>query len=184
VSRRRLEPEPEERIARREASLVRRASRYISSEKIMILMDGEQPLRLRLAIGLSMLPVLLATLGEHVETMDSQIVEEPRSTGTANIVNLAAVMEGTKKYLEAYSTEALKTLEETCKKHHKKACRDLQAFEAIHLPIEMLKDGVPIDIVVETMAILYSTLAYALRLVAPEQFMASLISQGTYGGIG
>jgi len=178
--RRRLEPEPEERIARREALLTRRAARYISSEKIMILMDGEQPLRLRLAIGLSMLPVLLAALGEHAETMDSRI----EGMGPAGVVNLYAVMEGVEKYLEAYSAEALKTLEETCKKHHRKSCRELQAFEAVHLPIEMLKDGVPIDIVVETMAILYSTLAYALRLVAPEQFMASLISQGTYGGIG
>jgi hypothetical protein len=174
--RRRFEPEPEERIARREASQIRRATHYISSEKIMILMDGEQPLRLRLAIALSMLPLLLATLSSRVMPMDSTTAVENN--------DLYIIIYSTKKYLEAYSQEAPKMLEETCMKHHKKSCREIPVYEAPLLPIEMLMDSIPIDIVVETMAILYSTLAYALRLVTPEHFMAKLISQGVHGGIG
>ncbi len=48
--RRRIEPEPEEQLVRQEVAAVKRVA-YISPEKILLLMDSEQPLRLRLAIA-------------------------------------------------------------------------------------------------------------------------------------
>jgi len=129
----------------------------ISPYKIMILMDGEQPLRLRFAIAMSMLPPLRATLTDEI--------------------NIDRLVDAVEQYISAYDSEGVKILEETCKKHYSRACRELPPTELPNIPLKMLKDGIPFDIVVETMAILYSTLAYMLNIVAPEEY-GKLLTRG------
>jgi len=73
-------------------------------------------------------------------------------------------------YISAYNLEGPKILEETCRKHFGRSCDELQPNELLNIPLKMLKDGVSFDIVVETMAILYSTLVYMLNIVAPEEY--------------
>jgi len=176
--RRRLEPEPEELILRREVSAIRRLA-YISPEKIFLLMDSEQPLRLRLAIARSILPVLIAALSKRVETMSSFIPVNKHED-----VSMQMVLSYTKQYLELVDPEAPSILEETCKKHYGKDCSGVQVAELPMIPLKMLRDGVSLDIVVETMAILYSTLAYALRLVSPETEFLRLLRASREAGIG
>ncbi|MCI4437758.1 MAG: hypothetical protein JHC33_13210 [Ignisphaera sp.] len=177
--RRKLETEPEEQIIRREVASIRRVA-FISPEKIFLLMDSEQPLRLRLAIARSILPVLIATLSKRSELMSSTM---PVSRDEE--VSLNMVLEYVKQYLELVDPEAPSILEETCKKHYGKDCKDVPVKDSPMIPIKMLKDGVSLDIVVETMAILYSTLAYALRLVSPEtEFLRMLKATSRESGIG
>jgi len=177
--RRRIEPEPEELILRREISAIRRVT-YISPEKIFLLMDSEQPLRLRLAIAKSILPVLISALSKRVEIMSSAM---PVTQDEA--VSLQMILDYVKQYLELVDPEAPSILEEICRKHHGKDCKDVQVKDFPMIPIKMLKDGVSLDIVVETMAILYSTLAYTLRLVSPETEFLRLLKAGSReAGIG
>jgi hypothetical protein len=176
--RRRIEPEPEEQLIRREVSAVKRIA-YISPEKILLLMDSEQPLRLRLAIAKSMLPVLIAALSKRLETMSTFLAVDKFED-----VSLQMVLDYAKKYLELVDPEAPSILEETCKKHYGKECPEVRVSESPMIPLKMLRDGVSLDIVVETMAILYSTLAYALRLVSPETELLRLLRSSTEAGIG
>jgi hypothetical protein len=177
--RRRIEPEPEEQILRREISAIKRVI-YISPERIFLLMDSEQPLRLRLAIAKSILPVLVAALSKRVEIMSSTM-----SVAENEEVSLQMVLDYVKQYIELVDPEAPIILEETCKKHYGKNCEELQVAKFPMIPMKMLKDGVSLDIVVETMAILYSTLAYTLRLVSPEtEFLRMLRTGSREAGIG
>jgi hypothetical protein len=176
--RRRLEPEPEEQIIRREVSAIRRVA-YISPEKVFLLMDSEQPLRLRLAIAKSMLPVLIAALSKRIELMSSTMVVSENE-----VVSLNMILDYVKQYLELVDPEAPAILEETCRKHYGKECSYVQVKDFPMIPLKMLKDGVSLDIVVETMAILYSTLAYALRLVSPETEFLRMLKAGREAGIG
>jgi hypothetical protein len=176
--RRRIEPEPEEQLVRREVSAVKRIA-YISPEKILLLMDSEQPLRLRLAIARSMLPVLIAALSKRLETMSAFLAVDKFED-----VSLQMVLDYVKKYLEVVDPEAPAILEETCKKHYGKECSEIRVSEFPMIPLKMLRDGVSLDIVVETMAILYSTLAYALRLVSPETEFLRLLRSSAEAGIG
>lgn len=177
--RRRIEPEPEEQLLRKEISAIRRLT-YISPEKIFLLMDSEQPFRLRLAIARSILPVLIAALSKRVETMSTFI-----PVGKHEDVSMQAILSYAKQYLELVDPEAPSILEETCKKHYGKDCSGVQVAEFPMIPVKMLKDGVSLDIVVETMAILYSTLAYTLRLVSPEtEFLRLLRAGSREAGIG
>jgi hypothetical protein len=176
--RRRIEPEPEELILRREISAIRRVT-YISPEKIFLMMDSEQPLRLRLAIARSILPVLLAALSKRTELMGSTL-----RVGNEE-VSMQMILNYVKQYLELVDPEAPSILEEVCRKHYGKQCIDVQVAEFPMIPVKMLKDGVSLDIVVETMAILYSTLAYTLRLVSPEtEFLRLLRAGSREAGIG
>jgi hypothetical protein len=176
--RRRIEPEPEEQLIRREVATVKRVA-YISPERILLLMDSEQPLRLRLAIAKSMLPVLIAALSKRSETMSAFLAVDKFED-----VSLQMVLDYAKKYLEVADPEAPSILEETCKKHYGKECSGVQVAEFPMIPLKMLRDGVSLDIVVETMAILYSTLAYALRLVSPETEFLKLLRSSAEAGIG
>jgi hypothetical protein len=133
----------------------------ISPYKIMVLMDSEQPLRLRYAIAMSMLPHISAALNtEAVVGID--------------VGQLIYVVE---QYISTYDLEGPKILEETCRKHFGSVCNDLPPQEIPNIPLKMLSDGVSFDIVVETMAILYSTLAYMLNIVAPEEY-GKLLTRG------
>ena len=176
--RRRIEPEPEEQLVRQEVAAVKRVA-YISPEKILLLMDSEQPLRLRLAIAKSILPVLMAALSKRTETMSAFL-----AVNRFEDVSLQMVLDYAKKYLEVVDPEAPSILEETCKKHYEKECSGVQVAELPIIPLKMLRDGISLDIVVETMAILYSTLAYALRLVSPEAEFLKLLKASTEAGIG
>ena len=176
--RRRIEPEPEEQLLRKEVSAIRRLT-YISPEKIFLLMDSEQPFRLRLAIARSILPVLIATLSKRVETMSSFI-----PVGKHEDLSMQAILSYTKQYLELVDPEAPSILEETCKKHYGKECSEVQTAELPMIPLKMLKEGVSLDIAIETMAIVYSTLAYALRLVSPEIEFLKMMRARSEAGIG
>jgi len=176
--RRWIEPEPEEQLLRKEISAIRRLA-YISPEKIFLLMDSEQPFRLRLAIARSILPVLIAALSKRVETMSSFIPVDKHED-----VSMQAILSYAKQYLELVDPEAPNILEETCRKHYGKECSEVQAAELPMIPLKMLKEGVSLDIVVETMAIVYSTLAYALRLVSPETEYLKMLRASREAGIG
>jgi hypothetical protein len=176
--RRRIEPEPEEQLLRKEISAIRRLT-YISPEKIFLLMDSEQPFRLRLAIARSILPVLIAALSKRVETISSFT-----AVGKHEDVSMQTILSYAKQYLEVVDPEAPSILEETCKKHYGKECSEVKVAEFPMIPLKMLRDGVSLDIAIETMAIVYSTLAYALRLVSPEAEFLKLLKASAEAGIG
>jgi len=133
----------------------------ISPYKIMLLMDSEQPLRLRYSIAMSMLPPLSAAL----------------NTEAAEDIDVDRLIHIVEQYISVYDLDGPKILEETCRKHFNKSCSELPPQELPNIPLKMLSDGVSFDIVVETMAILYSTLAYMLNIVAPEEY-GKLLTRG------
>jgi hypothetical protein len=91
------------------------------------------------------------------------------------IVDKISVFDCVKRYLSAVDPRAPEILETSCFNAYGKRCEDLDPLDMVMLPYAMLKQGVRLDIVVETMAMLYATLAYIYRIVTPELAIAHMI---------
>jgi hypothetical protein len=133
----------------------------VSPEKILLMMDPEQPLKLRFTLAQSLLPIFVALM---------------RWSARVPIVDKTDVIDCVKRYLSAIDPRAPEILETSCFNAYGKRCEDLNPLDMVMLPYAMLKQGVRLDIVVETMTMLYATLAYMFRIVTPELAMAHMIS--------
>jgi predicted nucleotidyltransferase len=122
--------------------------------------------------------------GENVEVYIFGSAVEGRLTVDSDIDVAIALNEVPRsgleraKLLESYDHEALEIIEETCRKYYNRSCSELPPTELPNIPLKMLDNGVSFDIVVETMAILYSTLAYMLNIVASEEISSLVVRRG------